>query len=114
VRRSKFETATEFTIQVLTPQSRIISQIGNPRHQRHLDTPVKPGYDEGEGCLFGNQEYLLMAGKTECLRTLPTDLGGTLTDPKPGVTNCIRRALEQLGRPAPYADDLTPCIDLMH
>lgn len=43
-------------------------------------------------------------------RTLLIDLDGTLTDPKPGITNCIRHALQQLGRPAPAADDLTWCI----
>lgn len=43
-------------------------------------------------------------------RTLLIDLDGTLTDPKPGITNCIRHALEQLGRPVPGADDLTWCI----
>ncbi|MBT3883986.1 MAG: HAD hydrolase-like protein [Rhodospirillaceae bacterium] len=43
-------------------------------------------------------------------RTLLIDLDGTLTDPKPGITNCIRYALEQLGRPVPAVDDLTWCI----
>ena len=37
-------------------------------------------------------------------------LQGTLTDPKPGITNCIRYALERLDCPAPAADDLTWCI----
>jgi phosphoglycolate phosphatase-like HAD superfamily hydrolase len=27
------------------------------------------------------------------------DLDGTLTDPKPGITACIRYALQHLGRP---------------
>ncbi len=44
------------------------------------------------------------------LRTLLIDLDGTLTDPKPGITNSIRHAIEQLGHPAPAADDLTWCI----
>ena len=44
------------------------------------------------------------------LRTLLIDLDGTLTDPKPGITNCIRHALEQMGHPVPDADDLTWCI----
>ncbi len=43
-------------------------------------------------------------------RTLLIDLDGTLTDPKPGITNSIRHALQQLGRPAPGTDDLTWCI----
>ena len=43
-------------------------------------------------------------------RALLIDLDGTLTDPKPGITNCIRHALDQLGRAAPGADDLTWCI----
>lgn len=38
------------------------------------------------------------------------DLDGTLTDPKLGITNCIRYALEQMGREAPPADELTWCI----
>jgi phosphoglycolate phosphatase len=38
------------------------------------------------------------------------DLDGTLTDPKPGITECIRYALTGLGRPAPAADDLLWCI----
>ena len=38
------------------------------------------------------------------------DLDGTLTDPKRGITRCIQHALEQLGEPAPVADDLTWCI----
>ena len=43
-------------------------------------------------------------------RTLLIDLDGTLTDPKPGITNCIGHALERLGHPAPPADDLVWCI----
>ena len=42
--------------------------------------------------------------------TLFLDLDGTLTDPKPGITRCVQFALEQLGEPAPPADELTWCI----
>jgi phosphoglycolate phosphatase len=38
------------------------------------------------------------------------DLDGTLTDPKPGITECIRHALAGLGRSVPAADDLLWCI----
>ena len=38
------------------------------------------------------------------------DLDGTLTDPKPGITGCIRHAQEKLGLPVSHADDLTWCI----
>ena len=38
------------------------------------------------------------------------DLDGTLTDPKPGITGCIRHALSGLGRVAPAVDDLLWCI----
>src|SRR3989304_4747614 len=38
------------------------------------------------------------------------DLDGTLTDPKPGITRCIRFALESLGKPAPPVDELNWCI----
>lgn len=38
------------------------------------------------------------------------DLDGTLTDPKPGITECIRHALTGLGREAPAVDDLLWCI----
>ena len=38
------------------------------------------------------------------------DLDGTLTDPKPGLTECIRYALTKLGRVAPAADELLWCI----
>lgn len=34
------------------------------------------------------------------------DLDGTLTDPKPGITGCVRHALLQMGIAAPDADDL--------
>lgn len=38
------------------------------------------------------------------------DLDGTLTDPKPGITECIRYALAGLGRTPPPADELLWCI----
>jgi phosphoglycolate phosphatase len=38
------------------------------------------------------------------------DLDGTLTDPRPGITACIRHALDALGRSAPPAADLLWCI----
>lgn len=38
------------------------------------------------------------------------DLDGTLTDPFPGITNCIRHALVALGRPPPPAESLRWCI----
>ena len=38
------------------------------------------------------------------------DLDGTLTDPKVGITRCIRYALRELGVTPPEADDLTWCI----
>lgn len=38
------------------------------------------------------------------------DLDGTLTDPKPGITGCIRHALAEMGRPVPSADELEWCI----
>lgn len=38
------------------------------------------------------------------------DLDGTLTDSFPGITNCIRYALEGLGREAPVAEELRWCI----
>ncbi|WP_282181852.1 HAD hydrolase-like protein [Aliiroseovarius marinus] len=34
------------------------------------------------------------------------DLDGTLTDPKPGITGSVIKALQDLGLPAPSADDL--------
>jgi phosphoglycolate phosphatase len=46
--------------------------------------------------------------------TVLFDLDGTLTDPKIGITNCIRYALIKLGafdeKTAPTADELTWCI----
>ena len=38
------------------------------------------------------------------------DLDGTLTDPKPGITECIRHALRGLGRTPPPTDELLWCI----
>ena len=38
------------------------------------------------------------------------DLDGTLTDPKPGITESIRYALTRLGRTAPSADELVWAI----
>lgn len=38
------------------------------------------------------------------------DLDGTLTDPKPGITECIRHALAGLGRTPPGVDELLWCI----
>ncbi|MBM4441034.1 MAG: HAD-IA family hydrolase [Candidatus Rokubacteria bacterium] len=43
-------------------------------------------------------------------RAVLFDLDGTLTDPKPGITECIRHALAGLGRTAPPADELVWCI----
>ncbi len=43
-------------------------------------------------------------------RAVLFDLDGTLTDPKPGITECIRYALTKLGRAAPAADEITWCI----
>ena len=38
------------------------------------------------------------------------DLDGTLTDSKPGITRCIRHALNALGQEAPHADELGWCV----
>jgi phosphoglycolate phosphatase len=38
------------------------------------------------------------------------DLNGTLTDPKPGITRCIRYALERMSLFSPPEDELTWCI----
>lgn len=38
------------------------------------------------------------------------DLDGTLTDPREGITNSIKYALEKLGKPVPIAEDLLWCI----
>lgn len=42
--------------------------------------------------------------------TLFFDLDGTLTDPAPGITGCIRHALEQLGFAPPASEELLWCI----
>lgn len=44
------------------------------------------------------------------MKTLLLDLDGTLTDPKLGITSCIRFALERLGLTPPHADELDWCI----
>jgi phosphoglycolate phosphatase len=44
------------------------------------------------------------------MSTIYFDLDGTLTDPKTGITRCIRYALNELGRHAPPEDELTWCI----
>ena len=44
------------------------------------------------------------------MKTLLLDLDGTLTDPKLGITSCIRFALERLGLTLPPADELHWCI----
>ena len=44
------------------------------------------------------------------LEAICVDLDGTLTDPKIGITGCIRYALDKLDLPSPPADDLTWCI----
>jgi phosphoglycolate phosphatase len=38
------------------------------------------------------------------------DLDGTLTDPKVGITGCIRFSLDRLGTTPPLAEELTWCI----
>jgi phosphoglycolate phosphatase len=43
-------------------------------------------------------------------RALLLDLDGTITDPKLGITNCLRHALTELGHTAPPADELLWCI----
>lgn len=42
--------------------------------------------------------------------TVLFDLDGTLTDPKAGITRCIRYALETLGHPVPDENTLLWCI----
>jgi len=44
------------------------------------------------------------------IRNVVFDLDGTLTDPRLGITRCIRFALESMGRKAPRDDDLLWCI----
>ncbi len=43
-------------------------------------------------------------------QTILLDLDGTLTDPREGITRCIRHALGLLGAVSPPGDDLTWCI----
>ena len=43
-------------------------------------------------------------------RAVLFDLDGTLTDPKAGITECIRHALRALGRTPPDAEELLWCI----
>jgi phosphoglycolate phosphatase len=40
------------------------------------------------------------------ITNLLIDLDGTLTDPKPGILNCVRHAMEQLGHDCPPQDEL--------
>jgi phosphoglycolate phosphatase len=42
--------------------------------------------------------------------TVLLDLDGTLTDSRPGIVACLRQTLDELGRPADPADDLTWAI----
>lgn len=42
--------------------------------------------------------------------TILFDLDGTLTDPREGITRCIQHGLQELGHPAPPADELLWCI----
>jgi phosphoglycolate phosphatase len=44
------------------------------------------------------------------ITTILFDLDGTLTDPKDGITRCIRFSLERLGLTPPHGDHLTWCI----
>jgi phosphoglycolate phosphatase len=44
------------------------------------------------------------------ITTILFDLDGTLTDPKDGITRCIRFSLERLGVTPPHEDHLTWCI----
>lgn len=44
------------------------------------------------------------------INTLLFDLDGTLTDPKVGITTCIRYGLEQIGHSLPENTDLDWCI----
>jgi phosphoglycolate phosphatase len=44
------------------------------------------------------------------MRNILFDLDGTLTDSSLGITRCVQYAMEQLGRPAPPADELLFCI----
>ncbi len=44
------------------------------------------------------------------LENILFDLDGTLTDPREGITNSIKYALEKLGKDVPIAEDLLWCI----
>ncbi|WDP90353.1 MAG: HAD family hydrolase [Desulfobacter sp.] len=44
------------------------------------------------------------------IKNILFDLDGTLTDPKTGITRCIRFSLEHSGAALPGADELTWCI----
>ena len=44
------------------------------------------------------------------IKSILFDLDGTLTDPKQGITGCIRFSLQHFDVPVPHADDLTWCI----
>jgi phosphoglycolate phosphatase len=44
------------------------------------------------------------------ISTILFDLDGTLTDPKDGITRCIRFSLDRLGVKPPHEDHLTWCI----
>jgi len=44
------------------------------------------------------------------IKTILFDLDGTLTDPKEGITKCIRYALRQMQMDSPPPDQLTWCI----
>jgi phosphoglycolate phosphatase len=44
------------------------------------------------------------------IRNILFDLDGTLTDPKEGITGCIRYALERLSQPCPSTDELASFI----
>ena len=46
----------------------------------------------------------------ETIRTILFDLDGTLTDPKEGITRCIRYALQQLQVESPPLNQMTWCI----
>ncbi len=46
----------------------------------------------------------------ENIKTILFDLDGTLTDPKEGITKCIRHALQRMQVNSPPLDQLTWCI----
>ncbi len=51
-----------------------------------------------------------MPGSVSTPYTIVFDLDGTLIDPFEGITQSIRYALHEMGRPAPPANDLAWCI----